>query len=239
MQKELLWLKNEKYQGQTPCQFFSDKQRLENGEPLDYIIGTKPFLGTNIDLSYHPFIPRIETEYWIEKILKTLPCFSPLHILDIFSGSGCIGVALARHLPNAHIDCVDNNPNALKQIQKNATLHNLNKQITIIKSNVFSNITQQYDYIFANPPYLSRSSQTIQTSVVQHEPHDALFADNNGMYYIEQIIQKAHQHLRKNGVLYIEHDPEQTQSIHAKAKGFTPQTYTDQYGLKRVTKLST
>ena len=119
---------------------------------------------------------RAETEYWVEKILKTLPR-SPIHILDIFAGSGCVGVALAHHLPSAHIDFADNDLNCLKQIRKNITLHNLTPRTKVINSNVFSNLTHRYDYIFANPPYLSRDSKDIQDSVLNYESHTALFAD--------------------------------------------------------------
>lgn len=237
--KELHWLQQEKYGGTTPPAFFNDKKRLESGEPLDYIIGSKPFLGCAIDLTFRPLIPRTETENWVEKVLATLPG-SPIHILDIFAGSGCIGVALAHHLPNARVDFVDNDLQTLKQIQKNIALHNLTPRARVIQSNVFSNITCSYDYIFANPPYIARNSTSVQPSVVNYEPHTALFANNNGFNLIQQTIQNAHKHLKPNGTLFIEHDPHQAQRINALAKTLPYKnihTHTDQYGHKRMTQV--
>lgn len=235
--KEIYWLQQEKYGGATPPAFFDDKKRLKNGEPLDYVIGSKPFLGCVIDLAHRPLIPRAETEYWVQKVLATLP-HSPIHILDLFAGSGCVGVALARHLPNARVDFADNDSNCLKQIHKNIELNNLTPQTQVIKSDVFSNITQRYDYIFANPPYIARNSKSVQPSVLNYEPPVALFADNNGLDLIQKTIQNARKHLQPNGTLFIEHDPHQTQSIHNLAKTLlytNIKTHKDQYNVERVT----
>ena len=237
--KELHWLQQEKYGGTTPPAFFDDKKRLESGEPLDYIIGSKPFLGCTIDLTFRPLIPRTETENWVEKVLATLPR-SPIHILDIFAGSGCVGVALARHLPNARVDFADNDLNCLKQIRKNIALHNLTPRAQVMQSNVFSNITCRYDYIFANPPYIARNSTGVQDSVLNHEPHAALFARNNGFNLIQKTIQGAHEHLKPNGTLFIEHDPHQTQQIHNLAHTLPYKrihTHKDQYEYERMTEV--
>ena len=237
--KELYWLQQEKYGGTTPPAFFRDKKRLEQGEPLDYIIGSKPFLGCVIDLSCRPLIPRVETEHWVEKILATLP-HSPISVLDIFAGSGCIGVALARHRPNARVEFADNDPQCLQQLRKNIALHNLTRRAQVIQSNVFSRIAKQYDYICANPPYISRASTDIQPSVVEYEPHTALFADNNGFEFIQQTLQNARNHLKPNGTLFIEHDPRHTRLIHQFVQTLPykrTQTHTDQYGIERMTEL--
>ena len=237
--KELYWLQQEKYGGTTPPAFFKDKKRLEQGEPLDYIIGSKPFLGSVIDLSCRPLIPRAETEYWVEKILATLP-HSPISVLDIFAGSGCIGVALARHRPNARVEFADNDPLCLKQIRKNIALHDLTRRAHVTQSNVFSRITNQYDYIFANPPYVARASTDIQPSVVEYEPHAALFADNNGFEFIQQTLQNARNHLKPNGTLFIEHDPRHARPIRKLAQTLrykSIQTHADQYGVERMTQV--
>ncbi|MEX2008271.1 MAG: RsmD family RNA methyltransferase, partial [Candidatus Spechtbacterales bacterium] len=126
-ERERSWLLAEKYHGEETPDFFADVERLKEGEPLAYVIGTVPFLGCTIDLSYRPFIPRPETEWWLEKALTVIkertPNATSLRLLDVFSGSGAIGVAAARHLPGAHVDFSEQDPRLVKQIKKNIALN--------------------------------------------------------------------------------------------------------------------
>lgn len=237
--QELQWLRDEKYGGEEPPAFHKDVLRLQKGEPLEYVIGNAPFLGCTIDLSFRPLIPRAETEYWVEKALQEIPLDASVHILDIFSGSGCIGVALAAHRPNAHVDFAELDGDALKQIQKNIIANGVSAHTRVLKSDVFANIKDTYDFIFANPPYIAPDATDVQPSVKDWEPNIALFADDSGMALINRTIADAHTHLTSGGTLYIEHDPRQNKAIESYAKQFpysSVSTLKDQYGRLRVTK---
>ena len=105
--KERAWLLRDKYQGMVAPAFLADVKKLEQGEPLDYVIGWREFLGCRIGLSERPLIPRVETEFWTELVIKKIGQ-QPAKVLDIFAGSGCVGLAVLKHCPRAEVIFVDN-----------------------------------------------------------------------------------------------------------------------------------
>lgn len=242
LKKEELWLLEEKYNGVKTDAFLSDIARLKKGEPIDYIIGFTSFLGCHIDLSYLPLIPRTETEFWVERTIKKIleNKKDNLQCLDIFSGSGCIGIAIASHIKSATIDFGDNNENCLEQIKKNVSKNEIkDSRINIYKSDCFENIpNKKYDYIFANPPYIAHEREkNIQKSVVNWEPTDALFAKDDGLYYVKKIIEQAPSFLAKNGTIIIEFDSWQKEIIGKELASKEIYKYTfwkDQFGKWRT-----
>ena len=225
--KEKNWLLREKYGGIETPEFFEDMKKLQAEEPIDYLIGFFDFLGCKIDLSYRPLIPRAETEWWVEKAVPVvlLPSLegrlggveeSTLSILDIFAGSGCIGIALLKHLPNATVDFGEKEPDYVAQIEKNLRLNGIEpKRAQVFTSDVFTNISpKKYNFIFANPPYISHTKiEDVQKSVLDHEPRGALFADDNGLLYIKKLLNEAPKFLAPNGKLFIEFDSWQKEEI--------------------------
>jgi release factor glutamine methyltransferase len=174
LQKEIQWLLEEKYGGVETPAFFADVQRLKKNEPLDYIIGWKEFLGCRIDLSRHPFIPRSETEFWASKAIEDIKKHSnilenvgmsegvgSIRCLDLCAGSGCIGVAVLKHISKACVDFAEYDEKLLEQIRINAKLNVISPdRYRVFQSDIFSEVRDQYDYIFANPPYLAHGSRT-------------------------------------------------------------------------------
>ena len=243
-EREVEWLRNEKHGGLESPEFFKDVERLKKGEPLDYIIGSRPFLGCSIDLSMHPLIPRTETEFWVENAIDEISKISsdkPITGLDIFAGSGCIGIALLRHLPNMSVDFSEKEKNICTQIKKNISINDIEaKRASVIRSDVFTKISKSYDYIFANPPYIDPSSkETVQDSVLKWEPHAALFAKNAGLDFIETLIETAHLHLNPGGKLFIECSPEQQPLLSSYVRGqdLQHEFWKDQYDKYRVMKV--
>ena len=217
-------------------------QQLKTAEPEEYEIGWKPFLDTEVFLDSRPLIPRNETEHWVEKAIAEIPSEKPLKCLDLFAGSGAIGIAVLKHRPLTHVDFGEINPAHFPTIGKSLLKNGIAESRTrFIETDVWSNITDTYDYIFANPPYLSKNRlERIQPSVLAHEPHTALFAEEDGFALIRKTIEDARKHLSEGGVLWIEHEPEHVEAILtlSKEKGFRAQTYQDQYKVSRFSSLS-
>lgn len=217
MSKEQDWLLKEKYHGVKTDEYFLDLKRIENGEPIAYVIGFSVFLGCHIDLSYKPLIPRVETEYWVEKAIKEIKTIykdKKIKCLDIFSGSGCIGISVLKHIPNSNVVFSDIDENMITQIKKNLDVNNINPdRYEITQSDIFSNLNSKFDVVFANPPYIDISRNTTDESVMNNEPHLALFSKKNGLEIIEKFIRSMQDHLEKNYIVYIEHDDDQVSRI--------------------------
>lgn len=248
------FLLEEKYRGKPNIQFKKDIERLKKGEPLDYIIGFTEFLGCRIDLSKRTLIPRVETEFWvgeaIEKIINEKPfavaqgkIINPLIILDMFSGSGCIGIAILKHVKNSYVVFTDSKKNALDQIKINCKLNNVkSNRHEIIQSDVFGNINGKFDYIFANPPYIAAARKNkIQKSVLKYEPKDALFGGKDGMLYIKEFLAKVPAFVKPLGKMYMEFDSIQKKQIEKLLKKYNYldfKFHKDQYGKWRYMMIS-
>ncbi|MBI2577656.1 MAG: methyltransferase [Candidatus Wildermuthbacteria bacterium] len=259
--QEITLLLNEKYGGQMTEEAKEDIGRIRAGEPVDYVIGWTEFLGCKIDLSARPFIPRTETEYWVEKAIDdvradvfsgALPHISPagstwaptrlrknigtdigftyvspkisiplrsrmplrenrgtpIKCLDLFAGSGCIGIAVLKYIPWAKVDFAEKGKKFLKQIEINTKLNGIApERYRIVQSDVFSNVKGKYDYILANPPYIpQKSKHQVEESVLQWEPHGALFGGEDGLDYVRILIEQGRDHLNEGGKIYVEFD---------------------------------
>ena len=235
--KEIGWILKEKYGFARLAEFERDIQRLQKGEPVAYVIGFVDFLGCKIDLSFRPLIPRPETEFWAEKAIEDIKKSGrkKVRCLDIFAGSGCIGVAVLKHAPVAVVDFAEKEKKFLEQIKLNARLNNLSpKRCKFIQSDIFSNITGIYDYIFANPPYVAkRKNAVVQKSVLEWEPAGAIFGGRDGLFYIRKFLKEAEKHLSAGGKIYMEFDSRQKNEIAGilKRLGYgNVNFYKDQYG---------
>ncbi len=236
MKKEINWLLKEKYSGILTKKAKRDVQRLKMGEPLDYVIGFTEFLGCKIDLSKHPLIPRPETEFWakiaIEDIKKSKT--KNTRCLDVFAGSGCIGISVLKNIKNTKVNFAEKEKKALKQIKINLKINNIQKhKYKIIQSDIFSDVSKKYDYIFANPPYIATTRKNkIQKSVLKFEPKFALFGGKSGLFYIKNFLKNSKKHLNKNGNIYMEFDSMQKKDIEKIIKKFKYSKYQffkDQY----------
>lgn len=212
------WLLQEKYHFQKCANFYQDLRRIKKGEPIDYVIGFKQFLNCHIDLSLRPFIPREETEYWVEqaiKIIKDNHHSKSLNILDIFSGSGCIGIAILKHLHYSKVVFAEKSPQFIKQIRLNLYINKIpQERYQVVQSDIFSKITTKFNYIFANPPYLSeKRTKFIQKEVLLHEPRKALFSKEEGLFLIKKFLQEAKHYLLPQGTIFLEFDSWQKSKI--------------------------
>jgi release factor glutamine methyltransferase len=177
----------------------------------------KRFLNCRIDFSRHNFSPRIETEFWLGQALKEI-VNSELEInaLDIFAGTGCIGIAVLKNIKNSRVDFIDIWPKAIEQIKINLKLNEINEsRYKIYQSNLFEKIAKEkYDFIFANPPYvaLNRIAE-VQKEVLEKEPKVALFGGKDGLVVIDKFLNQVKKHLNSSGKLFMEFDPIQQRKI--------------------------
>jgi len=159
-------------------------------------------------------------------------------ILDLCAGSGCIGVAVARAIPNAQVDFSELSKRLLPTIKKNCEENQIDSdRYQIYHSNLFVGIpaNRKYDFILSNPPYIDPAIDRATDSVKSHEPHLALYGGIAGLEIIAQLVKQAKNHLSPSGQLWIEHEPEQSAAIQKIAgdNGFNATTCLDQYDIER------
>jgi release factor glutamine methyltransferase len=242
MEKDIEWLLNEKYGGKKTAGFLADVKRLENGEPLSYVIGYVPFLDTKIFLDSKPLIPRPETEFWVEKAIKEMENKpGSLKVLDLCAGSGCVGVAVLKHVPGALVDFVEIDKSHFPTIKNNVGSNKIDSSRTkIIESDMFEKIEGVYDFILSNPPYIDPQIDRTENSVKRFEPHSALYGGDRGLTFIEKIIRNGPSFLTKDGEIWLEHEPEQKEQINqlATLEHLSCSSFPDQFGIIRYTVLS-
>jgi len=177
-------------------------QRLENGEPVQYIVGNVDFYGYILNVNKNVLIPRFETEELVSRTIKYIKKYlnKKVNILDIGTGSGCIPIVLKDKL-DSNIDAVDISEEALSLAKINASRYNLD--INFYRSDVFSSVNGKYDVIISNPPYIDKS-ENIMELVYNNEPHLALFAENNGLYFYEKIIKESSRYLNDKFIIAFE-----------------------------------
>lgn len=206
----------------------------------DYARGFVPFLGQTIFLDSHPLIPRTETEYWVERAIMEMPDEKEIRALDLFAGSGCIGIAVLAHVPHSHVTFGEKESRHLETIRRNIHDNNLDlDRASVVQSDIWSGIAGPFEYILANPPYISKKRVTAEGSVIAYEPDEALFAEDDGFYFIQKIIHGLTQFLVPHGVCFIEHEPFHTPRIHSEsvAYGLNAETECDQYGVLRYSRI--
>lgn len=181
--------------------------RLNEGEPIDYILGYTYFYGLKIEVSKDTLIPRPETEELVELILKENQTKTGLKILDIGTGSGCIALALKYKLINAEITAIDVSKEALEIATENSNQLGLYInfiQLDILDEQLWTQLTN-YDIIVSNPPYIPLEEKNEMTaSVLDYEPHLALFVEKDPLIFYKQILKFATSHLNPNGLVYFE-----------------------------------
>ncbi len=180
-------------------------KRLQKHEPIQYIIGETEFYGLPFQVNPHVLIPRPETEELVELIINDFKGKS-IRILDIGTGSGCIAIALKRHLPQATVDAIDVSSKAIETAQKNALKNGV--EVEFINIDVFSddilNI-QGFDVIVSNPPYISEGEKNqMRINVLHHEPHVALFVKHSPLEFYERICDLSKSLLLPLGKVYFE-----------------------------------
>lgn len=196
-------------------------ERLNNGEPVQYIVGDVDFYGNIIKVDKRVLIPRRETEELVEKTYNYINKYlnKNINILDLCTGSGCIAISLKKLLPDSKLTASDISTEALELAKENSSINET--QVTFVESDLFDNITNTFDCIISNPPYISYD-ETIMDIVKNNEPNIALYADDNGLYFYKKILKEANKYLKEKFIIALEIGETQAQSIIQIAKTYFP-----------------
>ena len=211
-------------------------QQLAAHKPAQYIIGQADFYGMPLKVDERVLIPRPETEELVELILAENP-EANLSVLDIGTGSGAIALALAKNRQDWSVTAADISQDALDLASENAKNQKLN--IFFKKSDCFAEISEKYDIIVSNPPYISREDESeVGLNVLNSEPHLALFADEDGLAIYRRIAEDATDYLKDGGKIYLEIGYKQGQSVPELFRKYLPEkrvrTLKDQFGQDRM-----
>ena len=211
-------------------------QQLAAHKPAQYIIGQADFYGMQLNVDERVLIPRPETEELVELILAENP-ETNLSVLDIGTGSGAIALALAKNRPDWSVTAADISQNALDVASENSKNQNL--QLFLKKSDCFTEISEKYDIIVSNPPYISREDASeVGLNVLYSEPHLALFADEDGLAIYRRIAEDAKDYLKDGGKIYLEIGYKQGQSVPELFRKHLPEKRVrmlkDQFGQDRM-----
>ena len=179
-------------------------KELESGIPVQYIVGNVDFYGNTFKVNKNTLIPRFETELLVEKTIKYINKYfnNEIKILDIGTGSGCIAITLNKLLDNSMVTAVDISKDALDVARENNKINNTD--VNFIESDVFSNINDKYDVIISNPPYISYDDIEVMDIVKNNEPHLALYAKDNGLYFYDKIIKDSSKYLNDKFIMAFE-----------------------------------
>ena len=184
-------------------------EKLKTQIPIQYILGTTHFYGSEFIVDENVLIPRPETEElvdWIVKLNTKLSKKKDLKILDIGTGSGCIAISLAKNILNSAVFAVDVSEKVLAVAEKNATLNKVT--VTFLHKNILetNHLDQKFDIIVSNPPYVRNLEKAeIKPNVLENEPHLALFVpDNDPLIFYKKIAELAAANLNPNGQLFFE-----------------------------------
>lgn len=184
-------------------------ERLKLEIPVQYILGTTHFYGSEFNVNENVLIPRPETEELVDWIISSavnMPKFKNLKILDIGTGSGCIAISLAKNITDAEVFAIDISDKALATAKENADLNTVT--VNFIQRNILevTDLEQQFDIIVSNPPYVRNLEKAeIKPNVLANEPHLALFvADDDALLFYRKIAELATKNLSVEGKLFFE-----------------------------------
>lgn len=219
----LLWVidKNKTFLITNPDYVLTDKQyqdfidgiqKLKNKIPLAYITGKQAFWGREFLVNCHTLIPRPDSECMIDAVIDFVNknFVTAPKILDLGTGTGCLAITLAKELPNSQVVAVDFSLDALELANKNAKNISADNCV-FIHSDWFDEISNLFDIIISNPPYIAPNDKHLDDLVA--EPITALVAKNDGLADIYHIIKHAKNYLHNQGILLIEHGFNQTKQV--------------------------
>lgn len=188
--------------------------KLINNIPLQYITNYQEFMKLDFYVDENVLIPRCDTEILVEEIIENYSNNEKksYKILDLCTGSGAIGISLAKYIKNAEVVCSDISEKAIEVAKKNSKINNI-KNIEFLKSNMFENVIDKFDIIVSNPPYIKKEVIKELDKQVQNEPNIALDGGIDGLDFYRIIADNAYKYLNDNGGLFLEIGYDQKEDV--------------------------
>lgn len=187
--------------------------------PLQYIIKEQEFMGLTFKVNENVLIPRLDTEVLVEEIL---PYVEGREVLDMCTGSGCIAISIQKLGNPRQVTAVDISEEALEVAKENNDL--LDGNVVFLHSDMFTQVSDKYDIIVSNPPYIdAKQLKELEPEVIEHEPVLALAGGEDGLEYYRILGKESGQYLNENGMLFLEIGYDQGESVSGilKEAGFT------------------
>ncbi|MEA2008831.1 MAG: peptide chain release factor N(5)-glutamine methyltransferase, partial [Chloroflexota bacterium] len=246
LEQQRVWVLAHPTPSLTPAQRENLAQallRLESGVPLPYVIGHWEFYALDFTLTPHVLIPRPETELLVEKAITWLRRHpSRRSCADIGTGSGCIAVTLAKHIPDAKILATDVSFNALQVAQGNARKHGVETQISFLGDDLLAGVAQRFDVVCANLPYVPTPALKA-LKVYGREPTQALDGGAKGLTVIRSLMEVVPRNLASGGLVLLEidssHGPEAVQLAQGTFPTAKVQIHADLAGHDRILAIQT
>ncbi|MGE3319110.1 MAG: 50S ribosomal protein L3 N(5)-glutamine methyltransferase [Candidatus Berkiella sp.] len=179
------------------------ERRIADRIPVEYMTNEAWYLGRKFYVNENVLVPRSIMNMRFQEFLNETH-WENYRVLDLCTGSGCIGITLALLNPNITVDLVDLSPKALAVARRNIELHQLQDRVNCIESDVFNNVTQKYDLIISNPPYVSTREYNATPKEFKNEPKMALECGKDGLDIIHRILKEAKSYLNPHGKLIAE-----------------------------------
>ena len=199
--------------------------RMLNGEPMNYVLGYSYFFGYRMLVNKDVLIPRYETEELVGYILSNYDEYFPkqkIDVCDVGTGSGAIAISLKKEENNLNVFASDISFEALDMAKKNAELNDADvkfMQGSMLDPYINNNI--KVDILVSNPPYI-KNDEVMETSVVDYEPHVALFGGDDGLKFYRMIFEDAHKILKEKALMFFEMGYDQKENLTALAKQYFP-----------------
>ncbi len=179
-------------------------EEILKGKPLQYLTKHQEFYGLNFYVDSNVLIPQPDTEILVEEVVHIAKQEKKKEILDIGTGSGCIGISLAHSIEEVSIMMSDISNKALEVAKKNSKSNHVAEKITFVQSDLFEKIENTFDIIVSNPPYIETNVIPTLSKQVQQEPYIALNGGEDGLTFYRKLLQEAPKYLNKNGYLCME-----------------------------------
>jgi len=209
-------------------EFERNIELLQSGTPLQYITHNQEFMRLDFYVDSNVLIPQPDTEILVEEVINL--CKENSKILDLCTGSGGIGISLAKNIKSVEVTMLDISKNALDIAKKNAQKNEVTDKCRFVLSDMFENIQDKFDVIVSNPPYIKTEVIKTLDREVQKEPHLALDGGEDGLNFYKIIAENAYKYLNKDGILALEIGFDQKEEVINLLK--LTKRYTDIYSKK-------